>query len=146
MVTSNSDTDIDFSFLKQVNYSSPWLVAYRWLAEPYEDPLPSNDPDDDGMTPFDIYVRLWNSGVIEPQEIRRFRNLIIKTLKRFPPTELYPEMVMMLIKLDIRFDPNLFFVSNLNLFPPFIATIIKQFIVYNIPMIDDVKGVVLEYL
>lgn len=136
-----------FDFLKEVNHNSPWLTAYRWLAEPYEEPLETNERNNDGLTPFDIYVRIWNLNVLEKHEIGRFRKLIVRTLKLFPPTSLYPEMVRMLIDLDIKFDPKLFYTnSNLELFPPFIKFIINYYAVIRLPVIEDIQRIIIEYL
>jgi len=135
-----------FDFLKEVTHNSPWLKAWRWLIEPYEEALPTNERNREGLTPFDIYVRYWNSKVLEQHEIEPFRNLIVNTLEKFPLTELYPEMARMLIDLDIRFDPALFYRSNLELFPPVIAYIIRYYAVIKTPFIYDIQLIILEYL
>ena len=148
MVTvNNNNLKTDFSFLNEdFKCGSPWLTAYRWLIEPYEESLETNEPNCEGLTPFDIYVRIWELQILEPHEMNPFRNLIIGTLKRFPPKELYPEMVAMLVAMDVRFDPNLFYVSNLESFPLFIKVIIKQFVIQEIPFIEDIRRIILEYL
>jgi hypothetical protein len=138
----------DFSFLRENKHIDGvgWIKASRWIVDPYEESLETNEPGIDGLTPFDVYVRIWNLQVLEPQEAESFRNLIIKTLKRFPPNELYPEMLRMFIDLDVKFDPKLFYVSNLNLFPPFIVNIIKRSCIRHLPFIEDIQREVLNYI
>ena len=126
--------------------NTDWTKADRWLQEPYSEPLETNDTNSEGLTPLDIYVFIWGLNVMERPEIHIFKKMITNTLKRFPLNKLYPELMIMLDQLNIPFDRNLFFNSNLELFPVYLDRLVRMYIVLGLPFIDDMRGEILNFV
>ena len=87
------------------------LKASRYYMEPFDEPLDTNVKDiTDDLTPFDLLVMVYP--YLEDERIDSFKRLIIKFMKKFPLTEIYPELVELLYELQIEYDYNLFYKSD----------------------------------
>ena len=96
------------------------------------------------IEPFDLLVMSY--GTLDEERIPKFRKMVFLFMETFPLKFLYPELVQLFIELDIEFNVDLFYRSEIPEFAEWIQIFCVTSMVSEVPLIQELRNEIAGYL